>query len=197
MSTSEGSSQTHPKKRRHFATERLRARWLAERGIESESEYVSAVTDEEEEEEEEEFVQAATNHKKRTKKQSPSTSSIASTSSTSYPPPDFTVVTMNDGKKKRKCNWKCEDGTTCGKLVGCSNQAMDYHWRVHTNERPFKCTECDKPFQRPTHLKDHMRVHTKEEFINDTARFKGCDDGRKKAFIPRSGGLSQLCWRAD
>eukprot|EP00057_Strongylocentrotus_purpuratus_P002134 XP_003723902.1 PREDICTED: zinc finger protein 2-like [Strongylocentrotus purpuratus] len=37
------------------------------------------------------------------------------------------------------------------------------HMKVHTSERPFKCSVCDKGFIERRHLKSHMRSHTGEK----------------------------------
>lgn len=49
----------------------------------------------------------------------------------------------------------------CGKKY-TSKAALKYHQRVHTGERPYKCTECDKTFTMPLFLQIHVRTHTGE-----------------------------------
>ncbi|NXM19743.1 ZN132 protein, partial [Ploceus nigricollis] len=36
------------------------------------------------------------------------------------------------------------------------------HQRMHTEERPFRCTDCRKGFIRSSDLVKHWRVHTGE-----------------------------------
>lgn len=35
-----------------------------------------------------------------------------------------------------------------------------YHARIHTNEKPFKCTECRESFAQKGNLKRHMKTHS-------------------------------------
>ena len=38
--------------------------------------------------------------------------------------------------------------------------AFDNHVRVHTNQRPFVCSVCDKGFKQKSHLTEHERIHS-------------------------------------
>uniref|UniRef100_A0A8K9UIU4 C2H2-type domain-containing protein n=1 Tax=Oncorhynchus mykiss TaxID=8022 RepID=A0A8K9UIU4_ONCMY len=53
--------------------------------------------------------------------------------------------------------------TYCGKLF-LSMSSLTRHDLIHTQERPFKCTEseCGKGFRSPKELRVHMRYHTGE-----------------------------------
>ena len=56
-----------------------------------------------------------------------------------------------DDEKRSQCEGE-EESTT-----------NDLHTRVHTDEKPYQCTQCDYSSSRSHHLKNHMRVHTGEK----------------------------------
>jgi len=57
-----------------------------------------------------------------------------------------------------KCPWeKCEYETN-------NTGHLDDHIRhMHTQEKPFKCTQCDAAFFQGSHLKRHVHIHTGEK----------------------------------
>lgn len=64
----------------------------------------------------------------------------------------------NHGENTHIYIWKY-DG--CGKTF-TKTYNLVYHFRVHTNEKPFKCKHCDKRFSQKGNLGRHLETHEAE-----------------------------------
>ncbi|CAG0902851.1 unnamed protein product [Cyprideis torosa] len=71
------------------------------------------------------------------------------------------VVQYEPTQEEDSCSSDVSPCSFCKKLF-TQSAALKVHYRVHTNERPFKCHICSKRFSQSSHLKTHTRVHTGE-----------------------------------
>lgn len=59
---------------------------------------------------------------------------------------------VDDVIQKQRKNYQCE---VCQKQFGYSND-LRKHLRIHLDERPFSCTQCNKTFRQAGCLKNHI-----------------------------------------
>ena len=74
--------------------------------------------------------------------------------------------------------WQCELCVT----VYNSKQGLNYHMEaIHSNETPFKCSQCDEVFTTSSNLQTHMRVHNRDKPFKCTLCHKAFVQGSNLA----------------
>lgn len=75
-------------------------------------------------------------------------------------------ILPNPSAKKGKSNYiyVCKYGN-CGKTF-TKTWNLVYHFRVHTNEKPFKCKYCNKQFSQKGNLGRHLETHEQGDMEN-------------------------------
>ena len=68
---------------------------------------------------------------------------------------------VHSGFKPFSCDWP-----GCGRPFD-SNYKLQRHRRCHTGERPFACNLCEKRFTRSDKLREHKRLHERQQQIKD------------------------------
>jgi len=64
------------------------------------------------------------------------------------------------GKQRTGHKFECPE---CGRSFPKPSM-LDYHWRIHSGEKPFSCAYCDLTFARRDYAVRHIRrVHDKEK----------------------------------
>ena len=68
-----------------------------------------------------------------------------------------TNVDLKSGKSiPRGRAKKVHECKICGKKISVLSN-LKVHMRIHTNEKPYACEECDKKFRESGQLKSHQR----------------------------------------
>ncbi|XP_051776406.1 zinc finger protein 1035 [Erpetoichthys calabaricus] len=81
-------------------------------------------------------------------------------SSSSNPPEEKTVVEEAYRSMYLKLKYGVVSCKICKKEFK-SPSAFKVHWRTHSGERPYECTECKKRFVQRPHLQRHLLIHGK------------------------------------
>ena len=68
---------------------------------------------------------------------------------------------VHSGFKPFSCDWP-----GCGRPFD-SNYKLQRHRRCHTGERPFACNLCEKRFTRSDKLREHKRLHERQQQTKD------------------------------
>ncbi|CDQ57688.1 unnamed protein product [Oncorhynchus mykiss] len=76
-------------------------------------------------------------------------------------------ATSGNSKEKRFLCMFCNKGFSC-------LQKVERHQRVHTGEKPYSCTQCEKRFSRQDHLKMHLKEEGPEVLL---VKEEGCEEG--------------------
>lgn len=59
-------------------------------------------------------------------------------------------------EKRKGKHFMCDD---CGSMCS-TNAKLKIHKRIHTKEKPYKCTYCDKSYGHDISLTRHIMIHT-------------------------------------
>lgn len=81
----------------------------------------------------------------------------------SFPTKSRLVSHKTQRHQPKDYNFSC---TICGKRSLKENQ-LNVHMLIHTNEYPFKCSECDSAFKQKITLVRHKKTHTGEKIPCD------------------------------